>query len=91
MDIEIERLNIRLGAGFSADRVGKIGGLIEVALEAMLRVHAAEFSTASAGYRISSMALPAMRVSPRSSDDEIAQAVAEALSQSILNELEMRT
>lgn len=90
MDIEIERLNVQLGAGFSTGRARMIGGLIGAALEATLRSHAAEFSAAPAGYRLPSVALPSLRVRAGASDDEIAQAIADALGRSILNELEMR-
>ncbi len=90
MDIEIERLSVQLGSGFSAGRAKGIGGLIEAALEATLRAHAAEFSAAPAGYRLPSAALPSLRVRAGASDDEIAQLIADALGRSILNELEMR-
>jgi hypothetical protein len=90
MDIEIERLNVQLGAGVSPGRARTIGGLIGAALEATLRAHAADFSAAPAGYRLPSVAIPSLRVRVGASDDEIAQLIADALSRSILNELEMR-
>ncbi len=90
MNIEIERLNVQLGSGFSAGRARLIGGLIEAALQATLRAHAAEFSSAPAGYRIPALAIPALRVGRGATDNEIAQAVADALERTILNELELR-
>ncbi len=90
MDIEIERLNVQLGSGIGAGRARAIGELVETALEATLRAHAAGFSAATAGYRLPTVALPALRVRSGASDEEIAQAIADALARSILVELEMR-
>ncbi|HUH98342.1 MAG TPA: hypothetical protein VLZ89_13340 [Anaerolineales bacterium] len=90
MDIEIERLNVHLGSGMNAGRARTIGGLIEAALQATLRAHAGEISAAPSGYRIPVLAIPALRIRAGASDNEIAQAVADALGQTILNELELR-
>ncbi len=89
MDIEIDRLNLQLSADVSAGRAQAIGNLIGEALEATVRARADEFTAAPAGYRVSSISLPSLRVRAGASDNEIAQLVADALARAVLQQLEV--
>ncbi len=89
MDIAIDRLNIQLSADISGGRARAIGDLIGAALQATLRDHAAECAAAPAGYYVPSIAMPSIRVRAGATDDEIAQAVADAVARAMLRELEL--
>jgi hypothetical protein len=90
MDIEIERLNVRLDSGISTSHASTIGRLVEAALKEILRAQAAKLSAARDSYLSSSLDVPGLKVRPGATDEEIARLVADALSRTILSELEMR-
>jgi hypothetical protein len=88
MEIAIERLSIHLGAGIAPERARTIGALIGEVLQSELRAHAAEVTAVPAGHQVLSMTVPGIRVSADKGDAEIANAVANAITRSLLIELE---
>jgi hypothetical protein len=89
MEIAIEQLSLHLGQNFSPTRARGIGEQAGAALQEMLRAQRGDFAAATAGYRVSSLAVPSIRVRSGASDDEIAHAVADALARAISRELEI--
>jgi len=90
MDIEIDRLDLQVsGMDVPAELARAIGGLIGETLEELLRAHVPNLAAATGGYRVPSLALPVIRLSAGATDDEIARIVADAVTRSLLRELEV--